>query len=165
VAASVIALVPVRAGATASPPRCRQLVVASTTVEGADGVGSVTILLANVGGRCELQGYPTVQFFESRFTHLIGHDIHRATMVFAAPAPNRVTLARGSVASIGVSWSNDPKVHQTCSRTQWANVVLPSAGRLNFQPSLNAVPCGNDIWVTPIEAGARPKLSWNAPPS
>jgi hypothetical protein len=163
---SVVSVVPVLARSTvalASTPECANLVVASTTVEGADGVGSVAIVIANVGGRCELEGYPTVQFFEPRFARLIGRDIHRATMVYAAPKPKRVTLTHGMDASFGVSWSNDPQAHQTCSRTQWANVVLPDTRRLNFQPSLNAVPCGDVVWVTPIELGAQPKIAWSAP--
>jgi hypothetical protein len=159
----VLALAPVLSSAAStalsSAPTCTRLAVATTTVEGADGVGSTTILLVNVGGRCELSGYPVVQFFEPRFNHLVGRDLHRSTMVFASPAPKRVTLAHDGVASVGVSWSDDPRAHQTCSRTQWVNVVMPSSGQLNFQPSLNAVPCGTDVWVTPIEAGPRPANS------
>jgi hypothetical protein len=159
----VLALAPLLASAAStalsSVPTCTHLAVAATTVEGADGVGSTTIILVNVGGRCDLFGYPVVQFFEPKFSHLVGHDLHRSTMVFASPTPKRVALAHDGVASVGVSWSDDPQPHQICSRTQWANVVMPSSGQLNFQPSLNAVPCGTDVWVTPIEAGARPTIS------
>jgi hypothetical protein len=159
----VLSLVPTLSGtslaAAQSNPTCTQLVVAATSVGGADGVGSVTIVLVNAGGRCGLLGYPTIQFFEPSSTHLVGHDVHRATMVFAEPVPRRVTLARGAVASVGVSWSDDPQAHQTCSRTRWVNVVMPSSTQLNYQPSLNALPCGSAIWVTPIEAGVRPRLS------
>jgi uncharacterized protein DUF4232 len=162
VALCFVASLPITLAATpalASSPSCAHLVVAATSVEGADGVGSVAILLVNVGGRCVVEGYPTVQFFEPRFTHLIGRDLHRATMVYASPPPTRVTLGHGMVASIGVSWSNDPQRHQICSRTQWLNVVLPVKSRLNFQPSLNAVPCGNDVWVTPVELGTQPRIA------
>jgi hypothetical protein len=161
-ALSFIVIPPVRAGATSSTadiPSCNHLVVASTPVEGADGAGYMTILFVNLGSRCVLTGYPSVQFFEPRATHLIGHDVHLASMVFAEPAPSRVALANGMVASIGVTWQDDPKRNQSCRSTQWANVVLPSKDRQNFQPSVNAKPCGSDVWVTPFETRAQPKLN------
>jgi len=66
VAALVVALVPTLASATqaaSSTPSCTRLVVGTTTVEGADGAGYLTILFANAGVTCELSGYPSVQFF------------------------------------------------------------------------------------------------------
>jgi hypothetical protein len=151
----LIASTPAAAGLSA----CNHLVVANTSVQGADGTGSTSVLLVNVGSRrCALEGYPSIQFYEPRYTHLVGRDVHGATMEYAAPAPKRVTLGPGTVASFGVSWSNDPQPHQACSRTQWMNVVIADHGQLSFQTSLNAVPCGSEIWVTPIEAGGLPKI-------
>jgi uncharacterized protein DUF4232 len=143
--------------AAAKLPQCMNLVVAATSVQGTQQVGSTSILLVNVGGRCVFEGYPTIQFSEPRFTHLIGHDIHRATVEYASPKPKRVTLGNGMVASIGVSWGNVAPPHQVCSLTRWMNVVLPVGRQLFFETSLVAMPCGSAIWVTPIEAGALPK--------
>jgi len=168
VAALVVALVPTLASATqaaSSTPSCTRLVVGTTTVEGADGAGYLTILFANAGVTCELSGYPSVQLFVPHATRLRGHDVHRSSMVFVELAPRRVILEHGQVASVGVTWSDDPKSHQTCSTTQWANVVLPGPTRQNCQPSANATPCGTTVWVTPFEDGAEPDFTWNAPPS
>jgi hypothetical protein len=83
-------------------------------------------------------------------------------MVFAEPAPRRVTLGRGDVASVGVAWNDNPNPHQSCPSTQWINVVLTqSVNHLNYEPPTNATPCGNNIWVTPIEAGASPKTNYS----
>jgi hypothetical protein len=141
------------------------LVYAATSVQGANGVESTSILLVNVGVRCVFKGYPTIQFSEPRFPALVGHDVHAATTEYASPKPTRVTLGNGMVASVGVSWRNVPQPHQVCATTRWVNVVLPVGRQLFFETSLAAVNCGTAIWVTPIEAGGLPKTPWNAPPS
>jgi len=134
-----------------------------TSVGGGDGAGYVTVLFVNAGGRCSMRGFPTVQFYSTRVAHLVGHDVHRSSMIFREPVARRVTLAHDCVASVGVSWQNDPTPHQSCPRTEWANVVVPDGRHSNFQPSISARPCGNAIWITPFEAGPQPSLSWNAP--
>jgi hypothetical protein len=153
------------AGAGAITPSCTRLVVGTSTVEGTDGSGYLTILFANAGATCQLEGFPSVHFFEPNITHLVGHDVHRSSMVFASPGPRRIVLTRGKVASVGVTWNDDPKAGQGCPSTQWLNVVLPGPNRENYQPSLNAKPCGTALWVTPFESGAQPEFVWNAPPS
>jgi hypothetical protein len=161
-----VAFVPAVASASravAPPPSCTHLVVATSTVEGADGAGYATVLFVNTGATCELEGYPTVKFFVTKASHLIGHDIHHASMVFAEPSPHRVILARGVVASVGVTWQDDPQPHQSCSTASWINVVLPGPNRENYQPSINAKPCGSNVWVTNFESGARPRFTWNEP--
>lgn len=151
------------AGAAPSASTCDHLVVAMTSVGGGDGAGYVTVLFVNVGARCTLRGFPTVMFFAPQVDRLIGRDAHRSSMIFREPAARLVSLAHGGVASVGVSWQNDPTPHQSCPRTQWANVVMPDARHSNFQPSISARPCGSAIWITPFETGAQPSLTWKAP--
>lgn len=166
VVASVALGIPFSSASAAAAPSastCDHLVVAMTSVGGGDGAGYVTVLFVNVGARCTMRGFPSVMFFSPQVGHLTGRDVRRSSMIFREPAAHRVTLARGGVASVGVSWQNDPIPHQSCPRTQWANVVMPDARRSNFQPSISARPCGSAIWMTPFETGAQPSLTWNAP--
>jgi hypothetical protein len=146
------------AAATKKLPQCMNLVVAATSVQGTSAVGSTSILMVNVGVRCVFEGYPTIQFYEPRFPQMVGRDVHGATTEYASPKPTRVILGYGMVASVGVSWSNQAKPHEVCSQTHSMNVILPNRRQEFFETTLLAAPCGDAIWVTPIEAGALPKI-------
>jgi hypothetical protein len=148
-------------GTTTAPP-CTHLVVAASSVEHAAGTGSLTLLVANTGGRCQLEGYPKVVFFNSHGVVVAGVTYHQPSMVFAMPRPKLITLAPGSVASIGLSWSDIANGNATCRAAAYASVSLPKGiGSLNGYPGLYEVaPCGGWLRVTPIEVGAVPRASW-----
>jgi hypothetical protein len=84
-------------------------------------------------------------------------DLHAPSMLFAEPRVATLTLSRGSVATFGVSWADNPVGKQTCPLTARAVVVLSKGiGNIWGEVPINSVPCGGTLWVTPIESGAWP---------
>lgn len=159
-------------GATAAPftsvaasvssreiPACSHLILAAGQATGTLGTGSMVILVANSGSRCEVEGYPRVVFFNARGVAVDATNIHSGGP-FAMDRPRVVVLARNAVASIGLSWANSPSTHETCPLASWADVTLPGGiGSLEGGPAVNAAPCGGYLRVTPLEAGPSPVLS------
>jgi hypothetical protein len=155
---SVISSAPTGAATTTITPDCTHLVVAGGSFEGAAGTGSMVILVANAGKRCGLEGFPKVVFNNSHGAVVDGLNRHRSSMVYGMPQPRFITLPPGGVASIGVSWADNPVNNQKCPLAAFADVSLPSGiGRLSGSPGLFEVaPCGGTLYVTPLEAGAVP---------
>ena len=140
-------------------PACARLVLAAGQATQTLGTGSLVILVANSGSRCEVDGYPRVVFFNARGTAVDSIDFHSGGP-FAAERPREVVLARNAVASIGVSWADSPSTHESCPVASWANVTLPDGvGSIDGGPAVNAAPCGGYLRVTPLEAGPAPALS------
>jgi hypothetical protein len=159
---SVPLLSGIQSAATTTAPPCTHLVVAASSVEHAAGTGSLTLLVANTGARCQLEGWPKVVFFNSQGVVVAGVTYHQPSMVFAMPRPKLITLAPGNVASIGLSWSDTANGNATCRAAAYASVSLPKGiGRLRGYLGLYEVaPCGGWLRVTPIEMGAVPRASW-----
>ncbi|HSN02131.1 MAG TPA: DUF4232 domain-containing protein [Acidimicrobiales bacterium] len=140
-------------------PACSHLVLAAGQTTGTLGTGSLVILVANAGARCELEGYPRVVFFNARGVPVDTINVHSGGP-FAMERPRVVLLARNAVASIGVSWAQSPSNHGTCPLASWADVSLPDGiGSLEGGPAVNAAPCGGYLRVTPLETGPSPTLS------
>lgn len=138
-------------------PSCTRLVVAAGTTEGGLGTGTLVLLLANAGPRCEVGGYPRVEFFSVHGVAVDTRDLHVSSMFYAEPRSRTVALAHNGVASVGVSWSDNPINHETCPRVAWATVTLPhGVGSLSGSPGVWASPCGGSLTVTPIEVGPVP---------
>jgi hypothetical protein len=107
---------------------------------------------------------PTPEQVTALWSHgvvVAGVTFHQPSMVFAMPRPKLITLAPGSVASIGLSWSDIANGNATCRAAAYASVSLPKgSGSLSGYPGLYEVaPCGGWLRVTPIEMGAVPRAS------
>ena len=140
-------------------PVCTRLVLAAGQATGTLGTGSLVILVANAGSRCEVAGYPRVVFFNARGVAVDAVNLHSGGP-FAMGRPRVVVLARDVVASFGVSWADSPSGHEACPLVSWADVTLPeSSGSLEGGPAVNAAPCGGYLRVTPLEAGPAPALT------
>ena len=138
---------------------CSHLVLAAGQTTGTGGTGSLVILVANAGSRCEVEGFPRVVFFNARGVAVDSINFHVGGP-FAMDRPHAVVLARNGVASIGVSWADAPTAHETCPLVSWADVSLPNGvGSLEGGPAVNAAPCGGYLRVTPLEAGPSPALT------
>lgn len=125
---------------------------------GAAGSGGMAFDVVNRGARCRIGGYPNVTFLNASALAVDNHDVHDPSMLFAEPREATVTLARGSVATFGVSWADNPIGKQTCPPTARALVVLSrGVGNLWGEVPINSQPCGRTLWVTPIESGAWPR--------
>ena len=156
------------ASATAAhTPGCasHQLEVLASSWFGAAGTGAMTFDIVNRGPACRIAGYPQVTFQNASNVVVDHHDVHESSMLFAEPRVVTVTLARGGVATFGVSWSDNtvnylPYNNQTCPKTSSALVVLrQGVGSLWGQVPTDPRPCGGWLLVTPIEPGAWPRLS------
>jgi hypothetical protein len=140
-------------------PACSHLVLAAGQATGTLGTGSLVILVANSGSRCEVEGYPRVVFYNARGVAVDSINIHTGGP-FAMGRPRVVALAHNGVASIGLSWADSPSNHETCPLASWADVSLPDGiGSLEGGPAVNAAPCGGYLRVTPLEPGPSPALS------
>ena len=140
-----------------SIPRCSNLVVAASTTEGAGGTGGLVLLFANVGSRCVVGGFPRIVFFNSQGNEIDTRDVHSSSMFYAEPKPRSITIGHDGVASVGLSWQDNPVNSQTCPRAAWATVTLSSGGRqITGSPAVSASPCGGYVFVTPLEAGPKP---------
>ena len=156
------------ASATAARiPGCasNQLEVLVSNWFGAAGTGAMTFDIINRGLACRIAGYPQVTFQNASDLAVDHHDVHQSSMLFAEPRVVTVTLARGGVATFGVSWNdsevnNLPYNNQTCPKTTSALVVLrQGVGSLWGQVPIDPRPCGGWLLVTPIEPGAWPRLN------
>jgi hypothetical protein len=104
-----------------------------------------------------VEGYPRVEFFNVHGDAVDTKDLHVSSMFYAEPRPRIIVLAHNGVASVGLSWADNPVNHQTCPRAAWATVTLPNDMRtLSSSPGVWASPCGGYLMVTPIEAGPVP---------
>lgn len=143
--------------ANSSIPLCSRLVVATGASQGAGGTGTLVILVANAGQRCELKGYPKVEFFSARGVAIDTRDLHQNSAFYAEPKPRTVVLATNGVASVGLSWGDNPVDNQTCKPAAWSNITLPlGAHAPSYSPAVLASPCGGYLIVTPLEAGPVP---------
>jgi hypothetical protein len=153
----VVAQATVAPAASPSVPLCSHLVIAAGTTEGGLGTGTVVILLANSGNRCEIEGYPRVQLFNDHGALMNTISLHESSSFFAEPKPRRIVLPHNGVSSVGLSWNDNPVGDQTCARAAWANITLPE-GIMNEanSPDVSATPCGGALYVTSIESGPVP---------
>jgi hypothetical protein len=143
--------------ASPSLPPCSRLVIAAGTPEGGLGTGTLVILLANAGKRCEIAGYPRVQLFTIHGAAMHASNLHKSSMFYAEPRPRTVVLPHNGVASAGLSWGDNPVGDQTCVRAAWATIALPDGVTVQANsPSVSATPCGGYLLVTAIELGPTP---------
>ena len=164
---SLMSIVGTSASATAAHiPGCasHQLEVLASNWFGAAGTGAMTFDIVNRGLACRVAGYPQVTFQSASNVVVDHHDVHESSMLFAEPRVVTVTLARGGVATFGVSWSdnevNNLPYNQTCPKTTSALVVLrQGVGSLRGLVPIDSRPCGGWLLVTPIEPGAWPRFS------
>jgi len=147
--------------ATSAPvPECttNQLVLLASGWFGAAGTGAMAFDVVNQGARCRIGGYPNVTFLNASALAVDSHDVHVSSMLFAEPRTVTLTLARGGVATFGVSWADNPIGNQTCPATARALVELrQGVGSLWGEVPINPEPCGRTLMVTPIESGAWPR--------
>jgi hypothetical protein len=140
-----------------SIPLCSRLVIAAGTTGGGLGTGSLVILLANAGKRCEIEGYPRVQLFNVHGALINTVNLHKSSMIYAEPRPRTIVLPHNGVASVGLSWGDNPVGNETCSRAAWATIMLPEGVVIQANsPSVSATPCGHYLFVTSIQAGPVP---------
>jgi hypothetical protein len=147
------------AASVVSPPipACSRLVVAAGTTEGGLGTGALVILFANAGKRCQIEGYPRVQLFNAHGATIDSINLHKSSMFYAEGRPRKIVLPHNGVASVGLSWDDNPVGHETCSRSAWATITLPDGAMIQADsPSVSATPCGGNLFVTSIEAGPIP---------
>jgi hypothetical protein len=143
--------------ASPSIPLCSHLVIAAGTTEGGLGTGTVVILIANSGKRCQIEGYPRVQLFDDHGALMNTISLHKSSSFFAEPKPHRIVLSHNGVASVGLSWNDNPVGNQTCPRAAWANITLPEGIMIEANsPDVSATPCGGALYATSIEAGPVP---------
>jgi len=163
---SCVPILTTSASATTAPiPGCtsNQLEVLASDWFGAAGAGAMAFDIVNRGPSCRIGGYPEVTFQNASAVAVDHHDVHESSMLFAEPRVVTVTLARGGVATFGVSWNDNtvnnlPYNNQTCPRTSSALVVLrQGVGSLWGQVPIDPRPCGDWLLVTPIEHGTWPR--------
>jgi hypothetical protein len=129
---------------------------------GAGGTGAMTFDIVNRGPACRLRGYPSVSFENASALGVDHRDVHESSMLFAEPRAAAVSLARGGVATFGVSWSdnqvNNLPYNKACPETARAIVNLEGGvGSLYGEVPINSRPCGGVLFVTPIESGTWPR--------
>ena len=129
---------------------------------GAAGTGAMTFDIINRGATFRISGYPTVSFENASAIAVDHRDVHESSMLFAEPRATVVTLARGGVATFGVSWSDNPVNNEpyntTCPETARAVIgLLHGVGSLFGDVPINPRPCFGDLLVTPIEPGSWPR--------
>jgi len=121
-----------------APPSCTRLVVGTRrTVEGADGAGYLTILFANDRAGFDLrepQRLSLGSILRAHATRLRGPTSIAPRWSSWNSHHAGSSSSTGQVAVGRVTWSDDPKSHQTCSTTQWANVVTAGPTRQIINP-------------------------------
>jgi hypothetical protein len=122
----------------------------------------MTFDIVNRGPACRIGGYPSVAFENARAMGVDSRDLHKSSMLFSEPRETVVELARGGVATFGVSWSdnqvNGQSYNKACPETARAIVTLSrGVGSLSSENPINSRPCGDVLLVTPIEPGPWPR--------
>ena len=157
----VPALVGSISGASTQAHTCttNQLGLLASGWFGAAGSGGMVFDVVNRGARCRIGGIPNVTFLDASAMAVDNRNVHRSSMLFAEPKVALLTLARGGVATFGVSWADNPISNQTCPRTARAVVVLSQGvGSLWGEVPIDPEPCGRTLFVTPLESGTWPRL-------
>jgi hypothetical protein len=146
---------PKSGGASPVPlEKCSDLIVGAGSPAAAAGSAWMEVLLVNNGTRCEITGYPRMQFFDAKGNLIDRINLHSGAGEYSTPTPKRVILGHWSVASFGVTWNDNPVGSQHCPTTAWATISLP--GEAQTSVGANVAPCGGGVVVTPIELGAVP---------
>jgi hypothetical protein len=142
-------------------PACTsdQLQVLDSQWLAAAGNGAMAFDVVNSGASCRLEGYPSVAFFDAKGRAVDKRDFHNSSsMTFAEPRDSIVTLARGGVATFGVSFSDNPVNNDSCPEAASAVVQLHGGvGSFWGEFRIGLSPCGGGLLVTPIELGAWPR--------
>jgi hypothetical protein len=140
-------------------PACAwyQLQVLDSGALAALGNGAMAFDVVNTGARCQLKGYPSVEFLNAKGRAVFNRDSHTSSMLFAEPRESLVTLAPRATATFGVSFGDNPVNNESCPKVVKADVQLVSGiGRFLGEFPLDLSPC-NGLEVTPIESGAWPR--------
>jgi len=138
--------------------KCSNLIIGAGSPGAAAGSAWMEVLVVNDGTRCQIRGYPTMQFFDSKGKLIDRIDQHTGVGEYATPSPKRVILDHWAVASFGITWSDNPVGSQHCPTAAWANISLPGSAVASSSSSVGVdiAPCGGGVTVTPIELGAVP---------
>jgi hypothetical protein len=134
-----------------------QLAPSFVSGEGAAGTLFATLQLANVGtSPCMLNGYVTVQMFDSASAPMPTVDRPGGGMLSGRPGPSPVTLNPGDASQFVIAWSDVPVGSETtCSAAATLGITPPGAGSsltLMLPPPALA-PCdGGRIDVSPLRA-------------
>jgi hypothetical protein len=151
----------VASASSARIPPCvsDQLGVLDSQSLAAAGNGAMVFDIANTGAKCNLEGYPSVEFLDAKQRAVDDHDIHGdSSMQFAAGKKSIVTLAAGGIATFGVSFSDNSVNNDACPKVALAVVQLRGGmGQFWGGFPIQLAPCGNYLLVTPIEKGAWPR--------
>ncbi len=123
----------------------------------AAGNGAMAFDVVNTGARCQVKGYPSVEFLNAKGRAVFSRDAHTSSMLFAEPRESLVTLAPSAVATFGVSFGDNPVNNESCPKVVKADVQLVSGiGSFSGEFPLDLSPC-NGLDVTPMESGAWPR--------
>lgn len=125
-----------------------------------------TFLIVNTGPKsCELRGYPRETDFSNAAGQILKVSIsHKRTTLFAQPAPQRLVLRPGGVASFGISYTYSRALSQSESTSCLAKLIdirLPAREShlfsFEFDVRIDVCDAGRRVEVTPVEDQSEPK--------
>lgn len=125
---------------------------------GAAGHVGGTFTFRNISSStCTLFGYPGMLMLNSSGAAIHTEVVRGSSVVVPAISPTTVTLHPSRPASFFFGYADVPTGSQTCPASTRVEITPPNAfGHLIIAANLS--PCGGVITVSPVVAGAHPRL-------
>lgn len=144
------------ASATAAPV-CQSISIAAGLGQSSNAAGhqAWTIVLTNDStASCSLDGFPTLQLMNGTTdvstTQTDGNSPAGAQI---SDTPTLVNIAPDSAASFVVQWLDVPTGSQQCNAAYELGISLPGGGGKVMAAMGQIMPCGGDLYVSPVRAG------------
>jgi hypothetical protein len=148
---------PTAPATAAAAPVCQSLSIAAGLGQSNNAAGhqAWTIVLTNDGAAtCSLDGFPTLQLMNG------SADVSTTQTDGNSPAgaqindtPTLVNIAPDTAGSFVVQWLDVPTGSQQCNAAYEIAITLPGGGGKVTAAMGEIMPCGGDLYVSPVRAG------------
>jgi len=142
----------------AAAPVCQAGAMAAGLGESNNAAGhqAWTIVLTNdSASACSLDGFPTLQLMNGgtavSTTQANGNPPAGAQI---SDTPTRVNIAPDTAGSFVVQWLDVPTGTQQCNTAYELGISLPGGGGKVTAAMGQIMPCGGDLYVSPVRSGA-----------
>jgi hypothetical protein len=137
---------------------CQALAIAAGLGQSNNAAGhqAWTIVLTNdSASACSLDGFPTLQLMNgSTAVSTTQTDGNSPAGAQISDTPTLVNIAPDTAGSFVVQWLDVPTGSQQCNAASELGISLPGGGGKVTAAMGQIMPCGGDLYVSPVRAGA-----------
>jgi hypothetical protein len=148
---------PTPSATAAAAPVCQSISIAAGLGQSNSAAGhqAWTIVLTNdSAGSCSLDGFPNLQLLNgSTNVSTTQTDGNSPAGAQINDTPTLVDLAPDTAGSFVVQWLDVPTGSQQCNAAYELGITLPGGGGKVTAAVGQIMPCGGDLYVSPVRAG------------